>query len=394
MTKEGAYAESEFSESIEAEPTFSKEAIKGFIEGRRSITDSGANGILFRIDPEELSPEDQKRMAFENTDNPEGALSIKALKVFNLEKAKQEFESLKKAREIMLEASESSSAPLFRIPRAIGFEEIQVDKETEEFLNSQKASVTDGRVGVITMDWIEGQNLGVYLHEELIKRTPDREDPYEAGSWDNRDFGKLLHALEKTGYVLPDTVLDQIKNGVQALHKGRLWHNDLHFGNLIIRPDGKIYAIDFADATRKEIKIEESTGPYHLSDENIVRSLEPLAKTPEMKREEQDKKTQAEWNDRIATLEKHVPAEAQYKLIEKALEGGNTNILENVFIGASGFDRDLDNYLGNLLRLSRKSDAYREQIGKFLDERLNDKKSKMRSFVINRIQTLQRVIEI
>lgn len=393
MMKEGAFAESEFSEGIEMEPTFSKEAIKGFLESRRSITDSGANGILFRIDPDELPSEDRERMKFENEDNPEGALSIKALKIFNLEKAKHEFESLKKAREIVLEKAESSSSPLFRVPRAIGFEAIEVDAETEKFLNAQKASIMNGKVGVITMDWIEGKNLGVYLHEELLKRIPDQEDPYASGSWDNRDFSKLLHALEKTGYVLPEGVLEQIKNGVETLHKGRLWHNDLHFGNLVITPENKIYAIDFADATDEKKNIEEVEGSHYLSDENIVRSLTPLAKTPETKQKEENKKISKEWDERIAAISKQPKAEAQYRSLKKAFIDGDLNSLESTLIGASGFDHDLENYLGNLLRLSRESEEYRAKTKIFLDERLNDKKSKLRSFVKNRMQSLQRAIE-
>jgi hypothetical protein len=260
MLKEGSYAEEDSRESIEKGPAFPKEVIKHFLESRRTMTDSGANGILFRIDPEELSLEDSKSMSFENDDNPEGALSIKALKVFNLERARHEFESLQEAREIILEKMESSSAPLFRIPRAIGFEEIEVDGDTEKFLNSQQASIINGKVGVITMDWIEGKNLGVYLHEELLKRLADKEDPHEEGSWNNRDFSKLLRGLEKTGFVLPEETFLQLKNGVEALHKGRLWHNDLHFGNIIIRLDGQLFAIDFADAGHEKKNIEETEG--------------------------------------------------------------------------------------------------------------------------------------
>jgi tRNA A-37 threonylcarbamoyl transferase component Bud32 len=392
--KEGAYPEAEHSESIEREPAFSKEAIEKFLKSRKVITDSGANGIIFRIGPEELSPEDRERMTFENEDNPEGALSIKVLKVFNLEKARHEFESLREAGDIILEKSASSSAPLFRIPRAIGFEEIEVDEETEKFLNTQKALIVNGKVGVITMDWIEGKNLGVYLHEELLKRTSDQEDPQEAVSWDNRDFTKMLRTLEKKGYVFPEEMLSQIKNGVQALHEGRLWHNDLHFGNFIVTPNGQIYAIDFADATHEKINIEEDEGLYHLSDENIIRSLESLAKTPETKERERNGMMLKEWDERIAIIEKQPQAEAQYQSFKKALEANDMHLLEGALIGASGSDHDLDTYLGNLLRLSRENGEYHDRIKEFLSERLGDRKNKMRSFVTNRIHAVQKAIEI
>jgi hypothetical protein len=100
-----------------------------------------------------------------------------------------------------------------------------------------------------------------------------------------------------------------------------------------------------------------------------------------------------EWNDRIAILEKQPQVAAQYAFIKKALEADDMKLLEGQLIGASGFDRDLENYLANLLRASRESDESRERIKAFLDERLQDKKSKMRSFATGRIQALRKAIE-
>ena len=44
--------------------------------------------------------------------------------------------------------------------------------------------------------------------------------------------------------------------------------------------------------------------------------------------------------------------------------------------------------------LSKTSEAYREQIQSFLNERIEDKKSKLKSFVLGRIRSLQKAIEI
>jgi serine/threonine protein kinase len=398
MLKEGAYTEEESQESIEREPTFSKEVLKRFLESRTTVTDSGRSGMLFRIDPSELDPDDQKKMAFENADNPEWALSIKALKVFNLTKAREEFEALREARSIILKRSGSSSAPIFHVPRAIRFDEIEVNKKTEDFLNNNGGGIIGGKVGIITMDWIEGKNLAVALYEELLRLSPETEDMDPEKFRDVQDFRKLLRALEKAGFVLPEEILTQLKNGVDALHKNHLYHNDLHLGNVILR-DGsfenpQLYAIDYADATHERKPIEDNDGEFYLSDENIINSLEPLTKTPETKEREREENSGKEWNDRIAILKQQPVAQKQYESLKDAVNADNQKMLAGQLIAASGSDREVENYLGNLLRLSRENDAYRDSIREFLKEQVGDKKSKMRSFVLNRIQALQRVIEI
>jgi serine/threonine protein kinase len=398
MLKEGARASEELQKSIEREPNFSKEAIKNFLESRKAVTDSGRSGILFRIDPEDLDPQDQERIAFENEDDSEGALSIKALKVFNLADAQKEFRSLQEARNIILEKMESSSAPIFRVPRAIRFDEIDVDKKTEEFLNANGALITGGKVGTITMDWIEGKNLAVVLYEELLKRSPESEELDPEKFRDVQDFRNLLRALGKTGFVLPEEILTQIKNGIDALHKSNFYHNDLHLGNVILKygrlEDPQVYSIDYADATHEKKTIDEADGEFYLSDENILQILTPLSKTPEAKGKERDESVRKEWDERIALLDQQPKAQEQYKTLKNALETDNANRLEGQLLGASGSDRDLENYLGNLLRLSRETNIYREQIRIFLKKCATDKNSKMRSFVLNRIQALQKAIEI
>ena len=160
MLKERSYTEDP-QEGVERETVFRSETIKNLIENCKVPTDSGKSGILYRVEPENIPPEERELTETDPENNPEGLLSVKVLKVLNLEKARQEFEALQKAREIISEKEEdsSSSAPLFRIPKAIGFDEIEVNKATEDRLNESGASIVGGKVGVITMHWIEGKNL-------------------------------------------------------------------------------------------------------------------------------------------------------------------------------------------------------------------------------------------
>jgi hypothetical protein len=247
------------------------------------------------------------------------------------------------------------------------------------------------------MDWVEGKNLAVALYEELLRRSPESEDLDPEKFRDVQDFAQLLRELGKTGFVLPEEILMQLKNGVDALHKGHLYHNDLHLGNVILK-DGafenpQIYTIDYADVTHERRSIDDADGEFYLSDENIIKSLEPLIKTPEKKQKERENIIAKEWNDHIALLEQQPRVQEQYQSLKKALTTGNQSILEGQLIASSGSDRDIENYLGNLLKLSRENSVYSDEIGIFLKERMEEKKSKMRGFVMNRIQSLQKAIE-
>jgi tRNA A-37 threonylcarbamoyl transferase component Bud32 len=400
MLKEGAYAEENAEQGIEHENAFSKETLKRLIESHQTPTDFGKSGILFRIANEELSPEDQEKMAaLEGEDNPEGSVSIKALKVFDIAKAQQEFASLKEARSIILKNMESSSLPIARIPRALGCDEIQVDKATQDRLNANGANIRDGRVGIITMDWIEGKDLAAVLHEELLRRDPNNEGIQQGNIWDNPNFERLLRALEKTDFVLPEALLDQLKNTIDVMHSNKFYHNDLHLRNVILK-DGdlenpQLYMIDFADATREKTDIQEAQGEYFLSDENIVNNLRPLTKSAEEKQKEYEKNILAEWNARVLLVEKQPKTLEQYQSMKLALEHGNTNMLEGQFAISSGKESDFENYLGNLLKMSRENEVYHQQIKEFLSKLIESQKNKTKNFyALNRLQSLHKIMQI
>ncbi len=402
MLKEGSFAEAEENteHGAEYETGFSRETLKRLVESHQSPTDFGKSGILFRITNEELSPEDQERMAaLEGEENPEGSLSIKALKVFDIAKARQEFNSLKEARNIMLKAAESSPLSLARIPRAIGCDEITVDKATQDRLNANGANIRDGRVGIITMDWIEGKDLAAVLYEELLKRAPENEDLYQGKNiWDNPNFERLLRGLEKSGFVLPEAILTQIKNTVQVMHDNKFYHNDLHLRNIILEhgdlENPRLYIIDFADATHEKTNIQEAIGEYYLSDENIINNLRALTKSPEEKQKEYQEHILAEWNTREAVVKKTPKSIEQYEALKAALDAHNLNALDNQFAMSSSSESDFENFMGNLLRLSRENELYLGAVKEFLSKLTEPQKGKKKSYyVLNRAQSLQKILE-
>ena len=397
MENEGAHTEG-YSNEREHQVGFSKETLTQFLENHRVIDGAGKSGIVFRVTYDELSEADKEIMSREDADNPEGSLSIKALKIFNVDSARREFRALQEARQLVLEHAETSSAPVARIPRGIKIEEVEVDKKTQDFLNDNGASIIDGKVGIIIMDWIEGKDLGAILREELLKITPEGQDAYEDKLWDDPNCDELIHVLEKRGFVLPPAIITQIKNTLDLIHKNNFSHGDAHPGNLILK-DGdlqnpRVYIIDWADAYHGTKTIEDAPGEYFLSDEKIVKNLSRLTKTPEEKERSRKEAGERDWNERIALLEQQPKAQGQYRSLKKSLEEMTSDALDKNLIIASSTERDLENFLGNLLRLAREDVRYRDQIANFLNGHISDKKSKLRSFVVNRMQSLEKAIEI
>jgi hypothetical protein len=398
MLKEGAYAEENPTESIEQDGGFSEETIKRFFETRRSVQNEGNNALIFRVPYDELPPERQRKMDLEKgEDNPEGSLSIKALKVFGLGNAKKEFDALTEARDIVQRERGMTTKPMMRVPKASGFYEIHVGKEMEELLNKNGASILGGKVGLIEMDYIEGDDLAAVLHRELLNRLPsgDGPDSYRNDGVDNPTFEELFRALEKTDFVFPENLRMQIKNTVDAWHKKNFYHRDLHPRNIILKDgkleNGQLYGIDFATASHEKPMVTEDDDVKYLPDDGIVQRLSPLTKSAMMKKKEESMKIVEEWDERIALMEKQPKLAKQYDNIKNGLDSGATNILEGQFIISSSSDRDFQNFLAALLKLSRENPTHRGEIKKFIESHEKDKKT--RSFVLNQMGKFKRVIE-
>ncbi len=393
MSKENIHAEGPLQEYQEGDFSFFREEIKHLLETRAAVTDSGKSGLVFRVDASEISPENQEQLRFPPEDDPENALSMKAFKVFNLETAKKEFHILQKARRVMQEGATDPSVPMFRVPRAIRFDEMEVDKAAEELLNKNGAAIFDGKIGVITMDWIEGKNLGVYLYEAALAMAEKNKSIPPESPKTMEDFRALARTLEKSGYVFPQEIFSQLKHGIPVLHEGKVWHNDLYPPNMIVRPDGQLYMIDFGDASEEHDDADGAAGTPLLSDENIVRMLEPLTKTSGDKEKERRESDVQGWNGRMAGIDSKPHTKRQYAMLRDAAEKNDFAVLENQLIGSSSSDQDLENYLAALFVISQEDDVSREHIRSFLDG-YPDKKTGTRSFVLNRLKALRAAMAI
>jgi serine/threonine protein kinase len=106
-----------------------------------------------------------------------------------------------------------------------------------------------------------------FLAREFIEGEPlvdllQTRHPYTSG--DNTPAGRSAHRTWALG------ILDQVEQGVHAMHKRGVVFGDLHPGNILVKPDGTVAFIDMETATPVEDNCKQSMGalgfhaPGHL----------------------------------------------------------------------------------------------------------------------------------
>jgi len=118
----------------------SEEEIENLIETHHSIENMGTKGLILKISRGELPKEIQEEMGIWDNETDEGetnSLAIKALKIFNHEDARHEYEAQLEARNIVQRAQ--GDKPLAKVPRVGSFHEITINKKTQDFLNKNGA---------------------------------------------------------------------------------------------------------------------------------------------------------------------------------------------------------------------------------------------------------------
>jgi len=193
--------------------------------------------------------------------------------------------------------------------------------------------------------------------------------------------------------VLPQKLLDQIKNTVELFHKNELYNNDLHERNVIVQNGDlehpQAYIIDYGSATRgKKAPDDETSKP--IADEAIVNRLAPLTKSPETKFKEKLNETEREWKSIVESAKENPKAKKQYDIIKTGVETDDENVLEQQFASASSRDSEFQTFLGNLLRMYREEEANRGHIEAFLAAKASEKKT--RPFNLRQIQDVRRII--
>ncbi len=432
--KESAYHEKPPAENTEREGVLSEKSIKDFIESRNNlinsgIINSGHNGIILRFLESDLPPEIQKTIQFDREENPEGSLNIKALKIYSRGDAGKEFSALRHARRIVTE-NENGSAPFAHVPKSHASYDLEISEDFQNFLNESGAALTDRRVGVVVMDYIEGIDLATLLYREALLRTykegdlytPDdldhisfndlhrllgdklhfakpggksrdeNERRYEEEKVKNENAERLFAALEEKGFVLPPAILEQLQNTIEAFHKDHFFHNDLHERQIILKDgdleDPKTFIIDYGMASNQYPNAEP--GKKTMDDEAVVRRISRLTKTAEQREREHVEAKTSEWNDRIETLKRQSRFEGQYKSIRTAVEMDDVAALETQFLYSSSTDIEFKNFLATLIKLARKNEEWNARIIDFLSEHEYD--TKKRPFIGAQIKQVKEIL--
>ena len=278
------------------------------LKTHRDVTNSGNKGIIFKFTREEL-PEVLKE-ELEKSGITFDAVATKVLKVFDPVAIRREYEMMIRASEII--SGQEDKEDLAHIRSPLILRNVSIDSETREFLATKGCHLMND-VGVIIMDFIEGEDLATHIYKQALllsdnftqeqldqmsfdlihfevekligfsrpgrKGSTEGEKIYEEAIVQSKNFELLVKFLKRKGFVLDKKILDILKKTIEILHDNRLFHNDLHERNAMIGRDAsgklRISIVDFGNASVGIISNEDAS--FRVTDDmDLIRRLETL----------------------------------------------------------------------------------------------------------------------
>lgn len=303
-------------------------------------TNEGHKGVILELNLNDLSVKDRE-IFFEyfqitfNKDNKNEDVAFKILKVYRATEAEKEFTIQKKAAQVI--NSQKNLQGKVKIPECYFGGEIEIrSKSLQEKFKKNKINVTsDNKLGLIMMDFIKGQDLGMFCYKEFIKKNfnqykelmgisqereikPEEYDLYlknysidelilichrilgieakyhfldeSLAAHQERDYiaNKIINPIENQG-LFDKTKLTSLKEAIEIMHQHGIYHRDLHLRNIILANDGSLAIVDFGSAVflenYQEVEIKEiyktDEGKIMQQDEAILNFLNRLATTPQ-----------------------------------------------------------------------------------------------------------------
>ncbi|OGZ45597.1 MAG: hypothetical protein A3J54_00750 [Candidatus Ryanbacteria bacterium RIFCSPHIGHO2_02_FULL_45_13b] len=271
------------------------------------IENGGNNGLIMRFSPQDI-PTDVQSMLEEHGVSFKEDTAVKLLKVYSPEQGKKEYEMLQRAYELV--AGVPNPDDFAKVPKPMLYRELEISAITREYLNQHGAHL-DARVAVIMMEHITGKDIATHLYDFVLEqRNYDKATIEEMGfnekqilvsqalafrapggkaSTDGeREFeriqvmmgnaGILMKYVGDHGFRVHPAIIEKIRRTAHVLHKGGLWHNDLHERNVMTKDlgDGNVdvYIIDFGSAGERDES--KSSGEMRASDETIVMRLRAI----------------------------------------------------------------------------------------------------------------------
>jgi len=306
----------------------------------KTLTESGTkeneghHGIILRLDLSIFSPEElaelEQMLGFPIERDSETA--VKVLKIYQKGEAEKEFSLQAEASDAVNNAQELNDK--VGIPQCYFGGELSLSNdELKSRLRDWGVALPD-RIGVVIMDMIEGEDLGIFCYKEFIKEHFDKfksylgiikkdippeeydsylkgrsiedliyachyilefqakykyfDSSYEAQQERSQVAKMLLENLENRGLLGKDKI-SALRQAINIMHQAGIYHRDLHLRNILLDESGKMFIIDFGSAKKIDVQNESeldrvynsTDGSIMQSDDAILNFLGRLAKTPE-----------------------------------------------------------------------------------------------------------------
>ena len=134
----------------------------------KPVVNSGNNGIIYRLSPEDISPEFSRVLSKKGIHIEGGGGAIKALKLFQRGAGAKEFSMLQTAERILASTRDAPQKPYAVVPSALLFKELTIDEKTKNVLNEYGARLIERKVEVLLMDYVNGEDLATKIIKQAL----------------------------------------------------------------------------------------------------------------------------------------------------------------------------------------------------------------------------------
>jgi hypothetical protein len=338
----------------------------------------GKEAIIYYLSKDELPPA-IRRSYMSSSGRETSDAAMKVIKVYKPGHAEREFAWQQKAYDVIEDyiAANPEQAHMFaRVPAPIEKRTITISEETKRTLNTEGAQLQSDKVEILVMDFVNGEDLLEKFYRWVIKHAPEDKqyavipDPDKAsfhmlqqsvggilgfGRYED-DIGlgyaaeldarrhKLYAFLQKTGFRLPQNIVNQKRNTRRLLEQNGIFHNDDHERNSMVDGD-QLYLIDFSKADKRP---PEDEAEFHLEVE-----LEKLTPDYEQKLLQQQKQEQQFRFSSIRNNTVKPSVETAYKIVVAVEDDQDLfkQRIANRGIAATANDKSLEDFMSLLVRL-------------------------------------------
>ncbi|MFA5020469.1 MAG: hypothetical protein WC517_00160 [Patescibacteria group bacterium] len=275
----------------------------------------GHHGAIFELDFSGLSESEKQEFCrhFQIPISDAGEVAVKMLKLYQPREAEKEFLAQEKAVQAVNGREELRAN--VGIPECYFGGEISISgRPLKDKLEAAGINVATDHFGVIMMDFVKGEDLGIYCYKQFIKAHFDRfkelagiekevaaeeydlylngesidnlilfchrllgvrakyhylDDSFEARQERSDIANKLLAGIENKGLFDRSKIKD-LRAAISAMHEQGVFHRDLHWRNIVQDKDGKLFIVDFGSAKIVEAGVGEMSSIYQSEDGRLM----------------------------------------------------------------------------------------------------------------------------